>query len=166
MDEPKGAGLAVELMATNPDRQAPLSLPQTQAIVDYVIPVGFAGPGSRLNIIYTHDDEMRRLNIQYRHKQETTDVLTFAYLDQESEWDMVGEESTLVGEIYFSAQAVERQAAEEGHQPYEEMAFLLIHSLLHLLGMDHETDPDQSHVMNQLQNQYFQDIRSILSDPV
>ncbi len=166
MDERKSASLTVELMAIGPEQQAPLSLPQIQAIVDHVMPKGFAALGSRLNIIYTNNEEMRRLNSQYRNKQETTDVLTFNYLDQETQWDMVGEESPLVGEIYFSAQEVERQATEEGHQPYEEMAFLLIHSLLHLLGMDHEKDPDQSRVMFQLQKQYFQDLRGIISDPL
>ena len=71
------------------------------------------------------DDELRRLNRTYAKEDHATDVLSFA-----------GSGNHL-GDIAISWPAVERQAAEFGHDARTEVALLSIHGLLHLLGWDH-----------------------------
>jgi len=71
------------------------------------------------------DDQLRRLNREFRGRDYATDVLSFP-----------GEP----GEMAISFDAAKRQAAEYGHSVAEEIAILMLHGMLHLLGMDHETD--------------------------
>ena len=82
------------------------------------------------------DEELRRLNHQFRKRDYPTDVLSFP---QE-----VGQASGLsCGEIAISFNAANRQAAEYGHSIEQEIEILMLHGLLHLLGMDHQTDRGQ-----------------------
>jgi probable rRNA maturation factor len=75
----------------------------------------------------TSDHEMRHLNKTYAKEDHATDVLSF-----------VGS-GNHVGDIAISWPAVERQAAEFGHDEKTEVALLAVHGLLHLLGWDHAT---------------------------
>jgi len=75
--------------------------------------------------LVTTDAELRRLNKQFRRKDYATDVLSFP-----------GSE----GEIAISFDRAAAQAAEMGHSVDDELRILMLHGLLHLSGMDHETD--------------------------
>lgn len=82
--------------------------------------------------LVTGDEELRRLNREFRKKDYTTDVLSFpSGLDD------------FLGEIAISAQRAKLQAAEFHHTLADEVRILMLHGLLHLLGMDHETDRGQ-----------------------
>ena len=72
------------------------------------------------------DAELRRLNREFRKRDYATDVLSFP--------------SDKDGEIAISYAAARRQSAEFGHDVNQELEILMLHGLLHLLGMDHETD--------------------------
>jgi probable rRNA maturation factor len=76
--------------------------------------------------VVTGDQELRRLNREFRKRDYATDVLSFP--------------SEQHGEIAISYDAAQRQAAEFGHDVDLEIRILMLHGLLHLLGMDHETD--------------------------
>lgn len=78
----------------------------------------------------TGDRELRRLNRDFLGEDKPTDVLAFPS----------GEESGHAGDIAISWPAVLRQAAEHGHPPNAELALLVVHGLLHLLGWDHADD--------------------------
>lgn len=92
----------------------------------------------KVNLAFVTDDVMREYNKQYREKDSTTDVLSFHYFD-----DFSGvPQDEVVGEVIFSETKILSQAAEHGHDPEKEFQILLIHSLLHLLGFDHEDDKD------------------------
>ncbi len=91
-----------------------------------------------VNISLLPDDEIHRLNQQYRGKDATTDVLSFHYHDAFEE----SHQDEIVAEIVMSESRILVQAEEHGHTPREEFETLLIHSLLHILGFDHETDSD------------------------
>ena len=54
-----------------------------------------------------------------------------------------GPEETLLGDIIISLETAERQAAEFGHGVERELAYLTVHGMLHLLGFDHETEPEK-----------------------
>jgi probable rRNA maturation factor len=77
------------------------------------------------------DRELRRLNREFRKQDYPTDVLSFP-AEQPSQG--------FLGEIAISFETARQQALEYGHSLDEEIEILMLHGLLHLLGMDHETD--------------------------
>lgn len=93
-------------------------------------------PVEEVSIAFVDDLAMRRLNRSYRGKAKTTDVLTFAGIDIDSEG--VGDHS--LGEIVISIPQARRQAREQRHSLATEVRYLLLHGLIHALGFDHETD--------------------------
>ncbi len=95
-----------------------------------------AGCGdSELSLLLTNDERMCDLNTHYRQKPTTTDVLSFR---QEIEGGPgLG---NLLGDIVISIPTAQRQALENDQSLDDEVSFLAIHGLLHLLGHDHESD--------------------------
>ncbi len=115
--------------------------------------------GVGLDIALTDDETIRTMNRKYRGLDEPTDVLSFPFTDRatpalaygQTGKDLAGSEgqggkgfslpATVgepLGEIIISFPYARRQAAEHGHPPRTEVALLLVHGLLHLLGYDHE----------------------------
>jgi probable rRNA maturation factor len=92
------------------------------------------GPDGEVHVLLTGDDEMRRLNRQYRDLDRTTDVLSFP------DGSRLPSGGVLLGQIVISLDAASRQAAELGHDVVRELEELLLHGTLHLLGHDHERD--------------------------
>jgi rRNA maturation RNase YbeY len=86
---------------------------------------------STIAVRLTDDSELRRLNREYAHHDEVTDVLSFAGRPPQ------------IGDLAISWQAVVRQAAQHGHPDATELALLCVHGMLHLLGWDHETARDR-----------------------
>ena len=76
------------------------------------------------------------LNREHRGKDEPTDVLSFP-IDEDDDLDGV---TRLLGDVVICVPVAERQAAEQGVEPGDELVDLLVHGVLHLLGYDHETD--------------------------
>lgn len=87
---------------------------------------------SELSIELVGDGRMRRLNRQYRKKDRTTDVLAFAMRESSSPV------TALLGDVVISLPTARRQADEGGRSLSEELAWLLVHGVLHLCGYDHE----------------------------
>lgn len=81
---------------------------------------------------FLDDEEMQKLNKQYRQKDQTTDVLSFSYLDGEK---FPGD--NLIGQIFISPTVADKQARENGWSVREEVDFLFVHGLLHVFGFDH-----------------------------
>ncbi|MEZ5353180.1 MAG: rRNA maturation RNase YbeY [Bryobacteraceae bacterium] len=79
--------------------------------------------------LITDDRELRRLNREFRGKDEPTDVLSFPSTDGQS-----------LGDLAISADRAREQGPRYGHGETEESAILMLHGLLHLMGMDHERD--------------------------
>jgi probable rRNA maturation factor len=94
-----------------------------------------AGGRSFLCLI-TDDRELRRLNREFLGLDYPTDVLSFP---AEDGFTSAGNESPL-GEIAVSMDRAREQAAEIGHPVEKEIEILMLHGLLHLMGLDHETD--------------------------
>lgn len=80
------------------------------------------------------DKEMTELNSQYRGKKYPTDVLSFAWTEDKKI------KSNLLGQIYICYPQIKRQAKEYKIKEHEELARMLIHGLLHLVGYDHIKD--------------------------
>lgn len=99
-----------------------------------------------IELVLTNNSEIHKLNLQYRHKDAPTDVLSFVW--EEGEESFPGEENML-GQIILSLDRAKEQAKEYGHSLEREMAFLSIHGLLHLLGYDHEVGPTEEKRMRE-----------------
>ena len=106
--------------------------------------------GYSANLIITSDEEIREINKEQREIDRATDVLSFpiwnfcepCFCDE----DMFEEEdgTVLLGDIIISADTSIRQAEEFGHSLLREVAFLSVHSVLHLVGYDHIEDDDRA----------------------
>ena len=96
------------------------------------------------------NEEIRLLNRDYRQKDTKTDVLSFPLYENREEIDRENGVLTL-GDIVVSYERAAEQAEEFGHSVAREIVFLTIHSVLHLLGYDHERSAEEEELMCQKQ---------------
>ncbi len=99
-----------------------------------------------LSIVCESDDTVQDLNYRYRGLNQTTDVLTFPSGELDPDSGRV-----YLGDVVISLPTVGKQAAEMGREFTEELAAIVIHGILHLIGYDH-ADPAESEKMFELQN--------------
>ena len=96
-----------------------------------------------VSVTFTDDEGIQRLNRNYRKIDKPTDVLSFPLFDFEGDEDAISEEICgMLGDIVISLERAAAQAEEFGHSFEREVAFLTVHSMLHLLGYDHETSEE------------------------
>ena len=95
-----------------------------------------------VSIAFVGDKEIRELNKKYRKIDRVTDVLSFA-----------GEEKFL-GEVVIDYSQIKRQAGKFGNKPKDELVFILVHGLLHLLGHDDRTEAGRKK-MERLGNEFI-----------
>lgn len=98
---------------------------------------------SNFAIVFIDDERMHELNKNYRGIDRTTDVLSFAFEDN----NKICYNIRQLGEIYVSIPKMQEQAKEYGHSEKRELAFLVVHGLLHLLGYDHTLGIEEEKVM-------------------
>ena len=93
---------------------------------------------AEVSVSFITNEEIRQLNEQYRHKDSATDVLSFP-LGEDGKWDKNEETGAyMLGDVVISAERAFEQAEMYGHTLQREIGFLTVHSVLHLLGYDHE----------------------------
>ena len=114
-----------------------------------------------VNLVITDNEEIKRVNAEFRSIGAPTDVLSFPMIpfetpadyaiveEDESYFDLDTDE-LLLGDIMISVDKVFAQAEEYGHSVTREFCFLVAHSMLHLLGYDHMT-PEEAVVMENKQ---------------
>ena len=95
---------------------------------------------------------MRELNLQYSGKDKTTDVLSFPQIEQFKQFKRF-ELLTSLGDIVINLSQAKRQAKKHGLTFYNEIAWLLIHGFLHLLGYDHEKNKYQARKMREMEKE-------------
>ncbi len=106
---------------------------------------------AEVSISFVSDEEIAALNTEYRGKPVATDVLSFP-MGEDGEYEKNLETGAiLLGDIVISAKAAVRQAEQYGHSAEREFAFLTVHSMLHLLGYDHENSKTEDEEMQQKQ---------------
>ncbi|MCX6013002.1 MAG: rRNA maturation RNase YbeY [Chloroflexi bacterium] len=93
-----------------------------------------------LGLVITNDEQVHELNKTYRGIDDTTDVLSFALLEGEETFIMPPDTLIHLGEVIISYPQTIKQAKEYNHTIEKELAGLIIHGVLHLLGYDHQTD--------------------------
>lgn len=107
----------------------------TRRVVREVLEQSNVDEDSEVSVLFVGDEEMRGLNARYRGLDRTTDVLAFAMSEGEA---FPREGTRLLGDVVVSLETAERQAGERKHSVRREIAILLVHGVLHLLGYDHE----------------------------
>ena len=93
---------------------------------------------AEISVRFVDNEEIRRLNREHRGKDSVTDVLSFP-LGENGEWDTnLDTGAKLLGDVVLCLPRAQEQANLYGHTFQRELAFLTVHSMLHLLGYDHE----------------------------
>lgn len=118
-----------------------------------------AGP-SELSVVLSSDRLVRRLNRDYRGRDEATNVLSFAELDGPPDAGAAGPH--LLGDVILARETVVREAGEQGKDTADHLAHLVVHGVLHLLGHDHQ-DPRDAQVMEGLEREILQGLG--IADP-
>ena len=147
------------------DRELPFDV---EDVVDKVIRGALEQEGCPyevpVSVLITDNDGIHEMNKNFREIDRPTDVLSFPNVDYELPADFSNIEDSAedyfdpetgelcLGDIVISIDKVYEQAAEYGHAPLREFAFLVAHSMLHLLGYDH-MEENEAKVMEQKQEE-------------
>ena len=99
------------------------------------------------NVIIVDNEEIHKINREYRNIDRPTDVISFALEDDDT---FIKMDKRILGDIYISIDKAKEQAEEYGHALLRELCFLTIHGILHLLGYDH-MEKDEEKIMFGLQ---------------
>ncbi|MEP7351622.1 MAG: rRNA maturation RNase YbeY [Acidobacteriota bacterium] len=129
--KPTAAAMESSLLFQHPSRR----VRRTELRMFWLDLAKRVSPGRTASCLITGDEELRRMNRQFRHKDYATDVLSFPTGNEDG---ML--EENMLGEIAISFDRAAEQAADLGHGVEEELRILMLHGLLHLIGLDHETD--------------------------
>ena len=106
-----------------------------------------------VSVTIVTSDEIRALNKEHRGKDSVTDVLSFPILEFDEEGNIISsefdfdDEMVVLGDIVICEERAKNQAEEYGHSFKREIAFLTVHSMLHLLGYDHEDNINMEQIM-------------------
>lgn len=119
---------------------------------------------AEVSLTLVDNDQIHEINFEMRQIDKPTDVLSFPMLEYESpadfsnldqQWDLIvnpDSNEVVLGDIVISADKVREQAEAYGHSEKREYAFLIAHSMLHLMGYDHML-PDEAALMEQHQRE-------------
>jgi len=112
-----------------------------------------------ISVTIVDDERIHEINKEFREIDRSTDVLSFPLNEFEkvADWQNFDEDKAsfnydtgelMLGDIILSAEHIIKQANEYGHTRKRELAFLVIHSILHLLGYDHMTKEDEEEMFS------------------
>ena len=109
---------------------------------------------TEVSVTFVDNAQIKELNAQYRSKDTATDVLSFPLFD---DFNSIPELDTVpLGDIVISLERAAVQAHHLCHSLYHEVAFLTVHSTLHLLGYDHETSEEDEEDMFRRQKEIME----------
>lgn len=123
---------------------------------------------AQVELLLTMNDEIHEMNREFRDTDRATDVLSFPMIEYETpgDFDFLEDDDScfdpdsgelMLGNIVISKEKVLSQAEEYGHSVKREYAFLIAHSMLHLLGYDH-MEEDERAVMEQKQREILDEM--------
>ena len=125
-------------------------------VADTVLSMEKCPKECEIELLLTDEDTVHEINKEYRQIDSTTDVLSFPNIDWEEPSDFEGESFNdellldpdtgllMLGQIVLCKERILSQAEEFGHEVKREYAFLIAHSMLHLLGYDHMEEDERA----------------------
>ncbi len=119
------------------DETGKIDIEEVEFLIGKIL--AFLSEDGDFSLHFISDEEMRKLNKEYRDIDDPTDILTFAINDGEEFPLLDGEEKEL-GDVFISTESMNRNASSLGVESGEELRRLLVHGILHLRGMDHKTN--------------------------
>lgn len=130
------------------DAEVPVSgLKDKAALIRKVIKAALSEEGvlvpCEINVLLTQDEGIREINVEQRGIDAPTDVLSFPMLEltpgdkPEEAWKDPGTGLVALGDMVVNLDRMQEQAKEYGHSMKRELCYLVVHSVLHLLGYDH-----------------------------
>ena len=131
-------------------------------IAQQVLKAEGVSPPCEVSLVFTDSETVRRLNRDYRGVDEPTDVLAFQMLPQkegDSSFALPSDGVLRLGEVIISYPQALEQAREQGHSTEKELALLIIHGILHLLGYDHEK-PEEERKMRAREKELLEEVAS------
>ena len=107
-----------------------------------------------ISVLFVDDEEIRTYNHEHRGIDKSTDVLSFPMLEYDEDGEIISEDIgfgdvLMLGDIVLSLEHAKAQSEEYGHSFEREVGFLTAHSMLHLLGYDHEEDEESRLTMRE-----------------
>lgn len=106
-----------------------------------------------LTIVFLSKAKMQKINKQFRKKDKPTDILSFT-----------GQDSQSLGELILCLDILKKQAIDQKHSLKNEITYMLIHGILHLLGYDHEVSLQEEKRMFKLQDHCFAELGKGLNE--
>jgi len=132
-----------KIYLTNSQKKLPLT-PELRKLIRSAITAALAyehfDGAAEVSVTVVDNAQIHEMNLQYRAVDRPTDVLSFPIFDEEGLEDA---SCAVLGDIVLSLEQASVQAEQYGHSLEREVAFLCVHSVLHLLGYDHETSPEE-----------------------
>jgi probable rRNA maturation factor len=127
------------------DRLTKEQIEQIQCILNVAANKEGVEDGSEVSVTFVSNERIREINRDYRHKDQPTDVISFALEELgEDEVEIVGTDMPrILGDIIISVERAKEQAEEYNHSFSRELGFLALHGFLHLLGYDHIEEEDE-----------------------
>jgi len=120
-------------------------LAEIEKILQFAAAEEGVADGAEVSVTIVNNEEIQKINKEYRGKDYPTDVISFALEeDGEGEIEIIGADMPpVLGDIIISADKAREQAEEYRHSLMRELGFLTVHGFLHLLGYDHMTEEDE-----------------------
>jgi probable rRNA maturation factor len=128
-----------------------------QSIIDYTLKEEKLNLDYEVSVIFIDNEQIREINTEFRNIDKETDVLSFPMLEypptkvykevySEHKFDdsFFSEGRLVLGDIALSLEKAEEQRTDYGHSFLREVAYLTVHSVLHLLGYDHMTEEEKA----------------------
>ncbi len=110
---------------------------------------------TEISVMFVNDKKMKFLNFNYRNINKSTDVLSFP-LKLNDEFEVDGNGVVILGDIIISTETAIKQAVKFNQSIEKEICFLIVHSMFHLLGYDHETNENEANIMRLKERQVLQ----------
>lgn len=121
-------------------------LARLEKIIDYTLKQEGINFNYEISVSFVTDDVIKELNKTYRNIDSVTDVLSFPLIE-DFNVDFIGDIQAL-GDIVISVEQAKKQANEYNHSFKREIAFLVVHSVLHLIGYTHETKTEETEMFS------------------
>ena len=143
----------IEISCSRDDIAIPVGMDEIESFCDFVL--DFLNEGEKtFSLAFIDSDTMREMNGKYRGKDAPTDVLSFCFLEDDSEGFPGGD---CLGELYVSPEQVAENAKEANIGSDAELLRVIAHGILHLSGYSHEDDADLDEVVGGLESDAIAD---------
>jgi probable rRNA maturation factor len=114
-----------------------------EAVVVKTLEMEEFDPNVEVSVTFVSAQRIKELNKEYRSKDSVTDVLSFPQYTDEG-FEVYEDEPIMIGDVVICLERAAQQAQDYGHSFEREVAYLMCHSVLHLLGYDHMDDEEKA----------------------